>query len=121
MDNSTGQVPAFDCEVRGRNPTFAANLSRESLIASSGQSTPYHDRMDIDMDCNSTMGELTPELSYEIEQEKVLRVSMAADQQKTTRPMSGYNEAPPTHTLHEESIINIQLPYNMQAPIEPEL
>jgi len=121
MDNSTGQVSAFDCEVRGRNLTFAANLSRESLMASSGQSTPYYDRMDINMDCNSTMGEPTPELFYEIEQEKTLQVSMAADQQETTRPMGGYNEAPPTHAPYEESIINIQLTYDMQAPTEPEL
>ena len=35
--------------------------------------------------------------------------------------MGGYNEAPSTHVSYEESIINIQLPYNMQAPTEPEL
>jgi len=85
MDNSTGQVPVLDCEVRGRNPTSVANLSKESSIASSGRSTPYHDRMD--MDCNSTMGEPTPELSYKTEQEKALWVSMAANQQETTRPL----------------------------------
>ena len=86
MDKPTSQVPAFECEVRGRNPTFVANLSRESSIAFSGQSTLYHDRMNINMDCNSTMGELTPELSYKTEQEKALRVSIVADQQETTRP-----------------------------------
>ena len=80
MDNSPGQVPAFDYEVRGRNPTFAANLSRESLLASFGQVTPYYNRMDINIDCNSAMGELTPELSYKTEQEKALRVSRVADQ-----------------------------------------
>jgi len=46
---------------------------------------------------------------------------MAADQQEPPRPVDGYNEAPSTHTSHEESIINIQLPYDMQAPTEPEL
>ena len=86
MDILIGQVPAFDFEVRGRNPISAANLSRESSMASSGRSTPYHDRMDINMDCNSTVGKLTPELSYETEQEKALRVSMVADHQETTRP-----------------------------------
>ena len=59
------------------------------------------------------MGEPTPELSYETEQEKALRISIAANQQETTRPMGGYNEAPPTHTPHEESIINIQIPYDI--------
>ena len=86
MDIPIGQVPAFDFEVRGRNPISAANLFRESSMASSGWSTPYHDRMDINMDCNSTVGKLTPELSYETEQEKALRVSMVADHQETTRP-----------------------------------
>ena len=113
MDNLSGQVPVFDCEVRGRNPTFAVNLSRESSLASSSRATPYHDRMDINMDCNSTMEEPTLELSYETEQEKTLRVSIVADQQETMRPMGGYNEAPPTHTLHEESIINIQILYDI--------
>ena len=46
---------------------------------------------------------------------------MAADQQEPTRPVGGYNEAPSTHAPHEESIINIQLPYDMQALTEPEL
>ena len=113
MDNSSGQVLVFDCEVRGRNPTFAANLSREPSLASSGRATSYHDRMDTSMDCNSTMGKPTPELSYETEQEKALWVSRAADQQKTMRPMGGYNEASLTHAPYEESIINIQIPYDM--------
>ena len=37
------------------------------------------------------------------------------------RPMRGNNEAPPTHASHEESIINIQLSYDLQAPTKPEL
>ena len=79
MDIPIGQVPVFDFEMRGRNPISATNLSRESLMASSDQLTLYHNRMDINMDCNSTVGKLTPELSYEIEQEKALQVSMVAD------------------------------------------
>ena len=89
-------------------------------MASSGRSTPYHKRMDLNIDDNITMEELTPELSYEIEQEKALWVSMAADQQETTRPKDGYNEALPTYSTHEESIINIQIHYNIDAPTEPE-
>jgi len=83
--------------------------------------TPYHNRLDNNMDCSSTMGELTPELSYETEQEKALRVSITANQQEPMRPVGGYNEAPSTHAPHEKSIINIQLPYDMQALTEPEL
>ena len=99
--------------MRGRSPTSTANLSRESSMASSDRSTPYHNRIDINMDCNSTMGEPTPELSYEIEQEKALQISMAVDQQETTRPMGGYNKALPIHALHKKSIINIQIPHNI--------
>jgi len=121
MDSSTGQVLISDFEVRGRIPTSAVNLSRESSIASSGCSTPYHDRMDINMDCSSTIGELTPELSYETEQENALWISMVANQQEPTRPVGGYNEAPSTHAFHEESIINIQLPYDIQALTKLEL
>ena len=121
MDIPTGQVPAFDFEVRERNPISAANLSREFSLASSGWSTPYHDRIDVNMDCNSTMREPTPELFYKTEQEKALWISIVANHQETTKPKSGCNEAPLTHASYEESIINIQLPYNMKAPTELEL
>jgi len=73
------------------------------------------------MDCNSTIEELTPELSYETEQEKALRVGMVANHQETMRPLGGYNEVFPTHVPHEENVINIQLLYDPQAPTEPEL
>jgi len=72
MDSSTGQVLVFDFKVRGRIPTSTVNFSRESSMASSSHATPYHDRLDFNMDCSSSMGEPTPKLSYETEQEKVL-------------------------------------------------
>ena len=121
MDIPTGQALVFDFEVRGRNPVSSLNLSREFLIASSGRSTPYHDRMDNNMDCNSTIEELTPDLSYETEQEKALQVGMAANHQETIRPSGGYNEASQTHVPHEENVINIQIPYDLQAPTKPKL
>jgi len=40
---------------------------------------------------------------------------------KPTRPSNVHNEAPPTQAPHEEEDINIQLPYNPQAPTKPEL
>ena len=43
----------------------------------------------------------------------VITVSMVADQQESMKPMSGYNEASSTHASHEESIINIQLSYDI--------
>jgi len=82
---------------------------------------PYHDRMDVNMDYDSTVGDYTPELSYKTEQEKALHVSKMADQQIPMRLTSGNNEAPPTHISNKESVINIQLPYDPQASTEPDL
>jgi len=81
--------------VRERNPVFSVNLSRESLMASSGRVTPYYNRMDTNMDFNPTIEEPSLELSYKTEQEKALRVSMAANHQETTRPLNVHNKAPP--------------------------
>jgi len=64
---------------------------------------------------------MTPELFYKTEQEKALCTSKAANQQDPMRPTSGNNKASPTHAHHEESIINIQLPYDPHAPTEPDL
>jgi len=52
-------------------------------MAFSGRATPYHDRMDTDMDYVPTIEETNSErleLSYETEQEKAIRVGMAANQ-----------------------------------------
>ena len=121
MDIQAGQGPVSDSTIRGRNPSPFINLSRESSLASSGRSTPYHDRMDTDMDFPPSKEESNLELSYETEQEKALWVGMAANQQETMRPLPVHNEVPPTHALHEEEVINIQLPYDLQAPTKPEL
>ena len=121
MDSSTGQLSAFNFEVRGRTPTTNRNLSRDSSTMFSSQAMPYHNRMDVNMDCNSTVGDSTPELLYETEQEKALHVSKVADYQEPMRPMGGNNEAPPTYTSSKESTINIQLPYNPQAFMELDL
>jgi len=65
------------------------------------------------------------ELSYETEQEKEIRVSMAANQQANpqapTRPPGGNNEETPSHGQHEENVFNVQLLYDINAPTEPEL
>ena len=95
MDILIGQVPSNESEVRGRKSFSPINLSRESLVASSECSTPYHKRMNVDIDLPSE--KLHPELSYETEQEKAIQVSMVANQQETTRPMNVHNEAPPSH------------------------
>ena len=35
--------------------------------------------------------------------------------------MGGNNKVNPTHGQHEEDVINVQIPYNLNAPTEPEL
>ena len=80
---------------------------------------PYYKRMNVDTDLPNK--KLHPELSYETEQEKAIRVSMTTNQQKTTRPTNVHNETPPSHAQHEEESINIQLPYDPHAPTKPEL
>ena len=121
MDNSIGQEPANNSEVRGRTPTTAFNLSRESSMASSRQATPYCDRMHDRVDCDSTSGDMAPELSYETKQEKALWTSKAADLQNPMRTTNGNNKAPLPYAHHEDSVINIQLPYNPYAPMELDL
>ena len=79
MDIQAGQGPVSDSTIRGRNSSPSVNLSRESLLASSGHSTPYHDRMDTDMDFPPSREEPNLELSYKIEQEKAQWVGMAAN------------------------------------------
>ena len=63
----------------------------------------------------------SPELSYETEQDKAIRLGKATDLEINTRPTGGNNEATPMNGIHEDDIINIQLPYDPQAPTEPEL
>jgi len=91
IDIPMGRFPNNESKVRGRNSFSPVNLSRESSVASSGYLTPYHKRMNVDMDLSSE--ESQPEMSYETEQEKAIRVSMAANQQETTRPTNVHNEA----------------------------
>jgi len=82
MDIQLGVSPNINSEERGRNPLPSAKSSRESSLASSGRSTPYHERMDMDVvpEIEESNTE-SRELSYETEQERNIRVSMAANQQ----------------------------------------
>ena len=124
MDIQSGPVLTNNSEVRGRNLLSSANSSRDSSMASSGRSTPYHDRMDTDPDGSPSNNEVTNEhleLSYETEQEKALRIGKVTNQQDTSKPQNTNNEATPSHVQHEDDVINIQLPYNPQALTKPEL
>jgi len=124
MDNQLGQALTNNPEVRGRNSLSSAISSRDPSMISSGRATPYHDRIDTDPDDTPLNGDLANErleLSYETEQEKDMRIGKATNQQDTSRPPAGNNEATPSHGTHEEDVINIQLLYDPHAPTEPEL
>jgi len=82
IDIQSGVSPTINSDERGRNPLPSANSSRESSLASSGHTTPYHERMDMDIVPKSEESNIeSHELSYEIEQERAIRVSMVANQQ----------------------------------------
>jgi len=124
IDIQSGRALTNNSEVRGRNPLSSANSSRDPSMVSSGRSTPYHDRMDTDLNSKPTIegnDNEQLELSYETEQEKAMRISKATIQQDNTRPQASNNEATPSHVIHKDEVINIQLLYNPQAPTEPKL
>jgi len=124
MVNQTGHVLSNNNEVRDRNVTSSNHSSRESSMVSSGRSTPYCDRIDMDLDEDPIAGAVnigSPELSYETEQDKALRLGKVTDLENNMRPTGVNNEATPMNGNHEDDIINVQLPYDSQAPTEPEL
>ena len=126
MDIQSAVSPTINSEERGQNPLPSANSSRESSLASSGCAASYHERMDMDVVPETEESNIeSHELSYETEQERAIRVSMAANQQTNQqvpmRPLGGNNEANSTHVQYEDDIINIQIPYDLHAPMEPEL
>ena len=105
IDIQQGVSPATNSEVRGRNPSPSAKSSRDSSLASSGRSTPYHERMEIDVITRTDESNTESlDLSYETAQEKAIRVSMVANQQVNqqapTRPLGGINKATPAHGQH---------------------
>ena len=124
MDNQSGHVLTNNLEVQGRNTSPSTHSSRESSIGSSGHTTPYYDRMDMDIDSVHEAGNTDndhPDLSYKTEQEKALRIGKAANLQTDMRPPGDINEATPPCDVHENDVINVQLPYDPNAPTEPEL
>ena len=93
-------------------------------MGSSGRSTLYHNRMDIDEDdippTNHTANH-SPRLSYEKTQEKELRLGKTTNLPDNTRPPAFNNEATPAHAPQAEDVINIQLPYDPNGPTDSEL
>ena len=140
MDFFKGQTPNNYDEVRGRKLTQSPNSSRDALMGFLRLSTSYYERMvrNNDMDINNN-NKSSPELFYETLQEKEIHLGMATETQTNTRPPhnnlivdnppqcdSGNHPtstSPQGSTTHndENPFINIQLPYDPDAPTDLEI
>jgi len=145
--NNTGMDPLlgpasdnYD-EVRDRNLFTNRSVSRDLLMSSTMSSVVYHERIvNNGMDVNEGPVESTPALSYETEQEKVIHISKVAEQQGNMRPKDRNLKAPNSNPkcvsnieqrdlsargtvsqTEDDNVINIQLPYDPQAPTKPDL
>ena len=116
MDIQSGLASNNFDEVRGRTLSSNRNISRDVSMSSTKLSVIYHERMTTNnVNNNDDPVDASPKLSYETEQKKAFCVSKVADQQDTMRTMGNNNEASMTYGIHEESVINIQLPYDPQV------
>ena len=122
IDIQSGLAPNNFNKVRSRTLSSNGNISRDVLISSTKSSVVYYERMTTNnVNNDDDPVDASPELSYKTEQEKAFHVSKVADQQNTMRTIGNNNKASTTHGTHEESVINIQLSYDPQAPTKPDL
>jgi len=140
MDKFTGTNPVINHETRGRFSHIEKNLSRDISISSTCSSIIYYERvaMNNGMDVNSDPPVESSALSYEMEQEKALRLSKVTETTNNMRSQGGNNEASSIQANHgghvslvktysealcddNDNIINIQISYNPNAPTEPKL
>jgi len=126
MDNKfVGSSPDNFKEVRGRTISSKSKISRNSSMSSTISLVAYHMRMehynamseDIDIDSH--------ELSYETTQEKAIQISNVANNNNnmaTTMQQCISNESPNILTTYiDDTVINISLPYDPNAPKKPNL
>ena len=143
MDILKGWAPDNYDEMRGRTLLQKSNIFRNTSISSMISAKPYHERMtwnnDMDVDDDDNNKDTSPELSYKTSQEKVIRLSMAAEKQADTLSLKDnltndsssqcVSDKYPTSTLtrgspaqnNKSAFINILLPYDPNVPIDPEI
>jgi len=140
MDNSTGTNPVTNNNTRGRPSQIHKNWSRDTSMSSTCSFTIYHKRVAINngMDIDSDPPVKSPALSYEDEWEKKIHLRKTAETTNNMRPQGGNNKASSIQVNHgghvptdricsqascdvDDNVINIQLPYNLNAPTEPSL
>ena len=113
-------------------------------MSSARSSVAYHEKMECnnDMAIDDDFNNSSPALSYEDKQERAIHVSKVADLQNNMRPQcdslnvanltsqrvfnedhqsNTRNKATWATTSYKNEVINIQLPYDPQAPMELEL
>jgi len=141
MDIPTGPILVNGSEVRERTSSTEKNYSRDMSMSSTRSSVIYHERMaNNGMDVDPEPANNFLALSYEMEQEKALHFSKATKTLGNMRPQDGNNKATHSNSKHifninqseqlphnaashdeDNNIINIQLPYNLNAPTKPDL
>ena len=136
MDILSGKIPDNYDKVRGRTVSLLPQLSRASSMSSTKSSVAYHERMERNNSLNEDieMDEDSPGLSYETHQEQAIHVSKVADPSNNTLnkcvpiecPTSSPSHGQTTHSASgsphvEDMIININLLYDPNAPMEPKL
>ena len=132
--------PVTNNKERDRPSQIKKNLSRDNSMSSTYSLVIYHEKVTInnDMDVDFDPPTESSALSYEEEQEKELCLRIAAETTNNTRPQGGNNEASSIQVNHgghvpidrtrgqdpcddDDNVINIQLPYDPNVPMEPEL
>ena len=100
--------------MRGRNFFTNKSISRNISMFSTKSSVMYYERIVFNnLNNNDKLMDLTPDLSYETEQERVLCFNKMAEQQKYMRTNNENNETTTVHSTKDKGVINIQLQYNL--------
>ena len=140
MDHSTETNSVINNDARGRSPQIHKNWSSDSFMSSTVSSTIYHEKMKLNNSINidSDPPVESPALFYEDEREKEIHLRKVAETTNNMRLQGVNNEASSTQANHDnhvsmdnmhvqtshvddDNIINIQLPYDPNGPMEPDL
>jgi len=120
---SSGPSPDNFDEVRSRTPTSKSQVSRDLSLSSTKSFVAYHERIE----SNNAMDidDVSPNLSYEMTQEKNICVSKAANTRNNMNAMSqqcvSNMNANMTFMHGNDIVFNVPLPYDPNMPTEPEL
>jgi len=124
MDILPRNIPDNYDKVRGRTSSPKPQSSRASSMSSTKSLVAYHKRMEYNNGLNKdvNMDDDSPQLSYETPQEQAICASMVASPNNNMRKKHVIIKHPTLGSPYvDDPVINIQLPYDPNAPMEPEL